>query len=105
MVGEPMSGLQVKREDLRVVAVAIKTLDGVVHTLPPPARHHDVIHALARAGMSQIEHCGPMEDSQGFLLNNGQFCRRAPAKLIAERGGQLIKRAMNLHELYSEDVW
>jgi hypothetical protein len=41
----------------------------------------------------------------GFLLNTGQFARRVPAKRIATKAGQLLPRAMNLRELYSEDVW
>lgn len=86
---------------LIVVAAAVRLPDGRVFSLPSPARHHDVIHMLHRE--HGIEQRGDHE--QGFLLSDGRFCRRAPAKLVAERAGQLLPRAMHLKDLYSEDVW
>ena len=86
---------------LRVVAVAIRDEKGVIHTQPAPARHHDVIRMMSREGLRVM---GP-DIEQGFLLSDGRFCRRKPAKRIAERAGQLLPRAMNLAELFSEDVW
>ncbi len=92
---------QPRREDLRIVACAIRAADGSVFSLPAPARHHDVIRLMNEHNQ---EATGP-DITQGFLLSNGKFCRRKPAKAIAERAGQLLKRAKDLPELYSEDVW
>jgi hypothetical protein len=86
---------------LRIVAAAIRTGDGLVHSLPPPARHHDLVHRLLDA----FNHPCAAEDEQGFLLSNGRFCRRKPAKRIARKAEQLLARASNLDDLYSEDVW
>lgn len=86
---------------LHVVSVAVRTDDGLIHTLPRPARHHDVVHLLAEA----FDHPSRNTDEQGFLLSSGRFCRRKPAKIVAEEAGQLLPRASTLPELYSEDVW
>ncbi len=87
--------------ELRVVAVAVRTDDGLIHSLPAPARHFSVVQLLVENhGYVQTT----MED-QGFLLSDGRFCRRKPAKLVAERAGQLLERASKLSELFSEDVW
>ncbi len=89
------------QERLRVVAVAIRDENGGVHTLPAPARHHDVNREMAS---KDIRTTGP-DIEQGFLLSDGRFCRRKPAKYIAEKAGQLLPRASKLAELFSEDVW
>lgn len=88
-------------DQLRVVAAAVRMSDGRVFSLPPPARHYNIIHMMA--GVLGIPQTGDQE--QGFLLSDGRFCRRKPARIIAERAGQLLPRAMDLLELYSEDVW
>ncbi len=88
-------------DGLRVVAVAVRDEKGEIHTLPSPARHHDVIREMAR---KDIRTAGP-DIEQGFLLSDGRFCRRKPAKHIAEKAGQLLPRASKLAELFSEDVW
>jgi hypothetical protein len=90
-----------ERDLLKVVAVAVRTDDGLVHTLPRPARHHDVVHLLAE----KFNHPSSALDEQGFLLSDGRFCRRKPAKRVAEEAGQLLPRASDLPELYSEDLW
>lgn len=92
---------EVSEEQLRVVAVAVRDEKGEVHTLPAPARHHDVVHAMSESGLRVM---GP-DIEQGFLLSDGRFCRRKPAKRIAEKAGQLLPRAMDLAELLSDDVW
>ena len=88
-------------DQLRVVAVAVRDEKGEVHTLPAPARHHDVIREMASRDLRTM---GP-DIEQGFLLSDGRFCRRKPAKRIAEKAGQLLPRASKLMELFSEDVW
>lgn len=87
-------------EPLRVVAAAILTHDGMIHSMPRPARHDRIVHALHDLGHPQVE-----ADEQGFLLSDGRFCRRKGAKVIAKKAGQLLPRAYNLEDLYSEDVW
>lgn len=88
-------------KELRVVAVAILDENKVIHTLPAPARHHNVIREMARKDLRVM---GP-DIEQGFLLSDGRFCRRKPAKLIVKNAGQLLPRASKLAELFSEDVW
>lgn len=86
-------------EGLRVVAAAVKHR-GEVHSLPPPARHHDVLRMMHESGIQQD---GTSE--QGFLLSNGRFCRRRPACVIAERAGQIIEKTHPKDVLFSEDLW
>lgn len=88
------------KDQLRVVSVAIRTEDGMIHSLPAPSRHFHVVQLLINNhGYKQMT----MED-QGFLLSDGTFCRRKAAKRIAKKAGQLLLDT-NLSELYSEDVW
>lgn len=87
-------------EGLRVETAAVLLPDGRVFTLPRPYRHCDVVRVMAYLGIPQQG-----DHEQGFVLSNGRFCRRTPAKRIAQEAGQLLERAMNLSELYSEDVW
>lgn len=76
-----------------------------VYSLPPPARHHDVLHAMSREfGISQDTHGKDME--QGFILTDGGWARRARALMIAQLRGQLIREPTAPHiGLFSEDVW
>lgn len=88
-------------DQIRVVAAAVLTSDGLVHTLPPPARHHNIVYSLARF----FDHPSCASDEQGFLLSDGSFCLRRPAKIVARAANQLLSRASELEELFSEDVW
>jgi hypothetical protein len=90
-----------EREGLRIVAAAIRAADGRIFSMPAPARHHDINRMMHEQG---VENMGE-EVTQGFLLSNGRFCRRKPARHIAEKAGQLIERASKLDWLSSEDVW
>lgn len=91
------------RKDLRIEAAAIVDINGKMWTLPPPKRHHDIIRLMRESGYD-----GPVsgEDQQGFLLNNGKFCRRKPALGVADKAGQL-KDGKCIHPtlLFSEDMW
>jgi hypothetical protein len=82
-----------------ITGVAIKK-DGVVYSLPKPNRHHDVIRMMIRD-----YEVAPHSGEQGFIDNLGDFYLRKPAKLIAILNNQLIARAGNDEELFSEDVW
>lgn len=86
----------------RIVAAACRH-GGVVYTLVPPARHHDVLHWMQQCGVKQD---GTTE--QGFLTDTGCFVHRRPARLIAENAGQMIRPKEGGYqgpELFSEDVW
>ena len=84
-----------------VVAAAIIGHDGVPVSLPPPARHHNVIHHMATV----LKHPTPITGEQGFMLSDGTFARRRRARMFAEYHEQLLPRASKMDELYSEDVW
>lgn len=84
----------------RVVAAAIRSeATGEVFSLPPPARHHNVI---ALMGDRFRQH-----DEQGFLLDDGRFARRKAARVVAIYAGQLADGAgvAPQHGLFSEDLW
>lgn len=83
----------------RIVAAAIKQ-DGMVCFVPQPGRHHDVIRAMARAGIPI-----PIKGEQGFVTDEGQFVSRRLARGIAEMASQIVNKNGNPEELYSEDVW
>ncbi len=97
------------REEIgtKIVAVAVTKEVGngeyLTFTLPAPARHHDVLQAMARLGMTQDAYV-----EQGFLTDTGRFVRRKPAKYIAEQAGQMKPRLPGQYdgpELFSEDLW
>lgn len=69
---------------------------------PPPARHHNIIHALK--GMTG-KHTQP--DDQGFLTSTGRYVERAEALQIALASGQKMIDHPSRHaiKLYSEDLW
>lgn len=86
---------------LKVIAAAIKGANGVVYSLPPPARHHNVNWLMHDQGISTMHSVVV----QGFLLSDGRFVDRREAKKVAVACGQQIARHMDLDELYSEDAW
>jgi hypothetical protein len=76
-----------------------------VWSLPRPARHHDVIRAIAEVtGAATVDASG---DDQGFLDADGRYLRRAEALQSAQANGQLKDGALgpSLGKLFSEDVW
>jgi hypothetical protein len=81
----------------RIAAAAVRTEDGTLYSLPPPARHHDVMRHF---------HVMATPDQQGFVTSTGLWARRKPALRIAQRNGQLIREpTAPAHGLFSEDVW
>lgn len=82
-----------------IVAAAVRH-DGLVCSLPPPARHHDVLHMMANNGIPQDE-----QTVQGFMTDSGRFVNRVEACQIADAAGQIINKTYPLYELFSEDVW
>jgi len=97
----PITAVQ---SNLRVEAAAV-CYEDIVYSLPPPARHHDVMRmAQEKLGIDSM-YIGP--DGFGFVLSDGRYVRRAPAMLIAVKAGQFNRRPGGYQgpDLYSEDVW
>jgi hypothetical protein len=86
---------------VRIAAAAIR-FNGIVLSLPPPARHHNCLRAAHDVG---YENWRP-DHEQGFITNDGRFVDREEVARIAVEAGQLIGRAKR-HPLglFSEDVW
>lgn len=72
---------------------------GFVVTLPAPAQHSDMIHAVAQ---SIPESEWPVSGNQGFLTSEGRFVGRNDAMELARAAGQVQSTA---DALYSEDLW
>jgi hypothetical protein len=84
-----------------IAAAAIRKGDRV-YTLPPPARHHDIIRLIAEETAERP--AVTEQDTQGFVTNEGRFVNRRQAVLVAIRAGQ-IERPKWPGGLYSEDLW
>lgn len=86
----------------RIVAAAIHK-DGVTFSIPAPARHHNIAHAMyARFGITDNANI-----EQGFLTSEGVFVGRRLAAELARADGQIgeVKRTSPQYELFSEDLW
>ena len=84
----------------RVVAAAIcMKKSGLVISLPAPARHHNVTIATVGLGLDIIG-----EHEQGFLTSEGRFVRRAQARAIATKAGQLTGEPLS-NVFTSEELW
>ena len=86
-----------RAEKPKIISAAVITADGVVHSLPPPARHHNIVHTHGDLdGMTQ-----------GFLSSTGLFLDRAAAFVVASDAGQVKRRDGGYRgdDLYSEDLW
>lgn len=86
----------------RIAAAAIWPIGGEPTSLPPPARHHDVIRSLARRGFGPAA-VGPSR--QGFVTDAGRYVDRIEGRRIAEVAGQLLRANLPGDRLYSEDLW
>lgn len=82
-----------------IVAAAIKQGDFVA-SVPRPGRHHNIINALARAGVPI-----PIDGEQGFLTSSGRFVGRRVGKIVAQRAGQDPRDTGLPDMLFSEDLW
>ncbi len=83
-----------------IKAAAIIGEDEKIWTLPPPARHHDIIAAMVEAG-----HSKPIKGEQGFMTSEGEFVRRKAACRIARKTNQILKKSGPEDTLFSEDLW
>jgi len=83
-----------------IVGAAVQW-QGLVFCLPPPKRHHDILHLMTAIGLPKIAH-----QEQGFLTNTGRYVNRLDALEIAKAAGQNPKMANAPYlGLFSEDLW
>lgn len=87
----------------KILTAAVKTSDGVIHTMPRPKRHADIVHALwqAKEYKSTIIIA---KSEQGFFADDGNFYSRKEAAKIAINSGQIAKPEYP-PTLFSEDMW
>lgn len=83
----------------KIIGVAIQSEDGIVHSLPSPNRHNDVIGMMYDLGYKT-----PINGEQGFITESGIFVKRRIAADMALITGQ-IKKLKWPPNLYSEDLW
>lgn len=82
-----------------IVAAAVKEGDAVC-SVERPGRHHNVMRAMAAAGIPI-----PIVGQQGFVTSTGRFVNRFEANDIARAAGQIIVKTGPAGELFSEDIW
>lgn len=88
----------------RVVSAAVIGPDGKLYTMPPPARHVDVVSYMHY--IHDVRYPGNEPSGcKGFILSNGEFADRVLARKCAEANKQLIAGCSQGIELYSDDVW
>lgn len=88
----------------KITGVAVRiTLRGFseVHVLPPPNRHHNILHNLKIANTASVE--------EGFVVENQSFISREDAFKLATLNNQLKRREGTQYyqgpKLFSEDLW
>lgn len=73
---------------------------GMVHCVPRPGRHHDVIREMAKRGF------GPeCMHNQGFVTDKGHFVDRIEGLEIAKSADQIVTKTYPDWMLFSEDMW
>jgi hypothetical protein len=91
-------------ERTKIVAAAVRW-QGVVYTLPPPARHHTInYHIIKTLGLERL----PYEpENQGFVDESGRFLNRKQAVVSAMLFDQIKGPQKEIYggELYSENLW
>lgn len=89
-----------------IIAAALR-YDRVILSIPVPARHGDILHAI-------YHQFGDYDLEQGFLTDKGEFLDRKEAMKHAVLCGQgtprrdVMAREQIVYqgpELYSEDLW
>jgi len=81
-----------------ITNAAIKITDDIIAIGIKPARHCDIIFALAKSGCKI-----PVDGEQGFMTDKGEFIDRVLAKAHAQGSGQV--KETEFRQLYSEDLW
>lgn len=81
-----------------ILTAAIRQ-DGVIYTLPRPARHHDIIkYMCVEKGVKP-----PVLGEQGFIDDYEGFVGRRSALRIAMKCNQVKDEC--IPKLFSEDMW
>jgi hypothetical protein len=90
----------------RIVAAAVRTIDGLIHTMPRPHRHHHIVHAMHRPDNTKENDLIIAEGEQGFITDDGEFVERVMAANLAVEAGQIRREKLIAPpRLYSEDLW
>lgn len=89
--------------DIPTIDTAAIELNGVIHTVPRPGRHHTIIRILVlEKGFPP-----PIYGNQGFVLTDGRFVNRKEALKIALETKQTTLEKCHSPGigLFSEDLW
>jgi len=85
------------------IAAAALLWDGLVLSLPKPARHHTIMRKMLDLGLEPLAVIQP--DDQGFITSAGRFVGREEGCHIAREAGQIQIKTGPANMLFSEDVW
>lgn len=83
-----------------VLQAALLFENGMVLTLPRPARHSHLIETASAFSLPVVP-----PEGQGFLMEDGTFANRRDAALAALYHGQVREEDLLGDELYSENLW
>lgn len=88
-----------KNKELIIVGVALKPENSKgFFSLPKPHRHHELFTAYPN--------CCKVKNTQGFILNTGDFIDRDMGYDLAIKNRQYKKHESNVKGmLFSEDLW
>ena len=89
-----------------IESAAFRFPDGVIFSMPRPARHHTLFLELKRLreiGFSNRR--PPHREEQGFLTSTGRFVDGTEGLAIAQAANQIIKKHERAPILFSEDMW
>ena len=82
--------------------------DGIIWTLPRPARHHHIVWVMNKIGETLSDDHPVMiyRREQGFIDDKGTFFNRIDAAVIAKECKQLLNgKLLAPPRLFSEDLW
>ncbi|NOU07404.1 MAG: hypothetical protein HOO99_14615 [Hyphomicrobiaceae bacterium] len=83
---------------MAIVSAAVR-INGLVISMPRPARHHTILQALDEAtGVGNVA-------DQGFLTDRGKYMTRVEAMQEAIRCDQQFRDPVRGAELFSENLW
>jgi hypothetical protein len=71
------------------IAAAAIIHNGECFAMPRPARHHTIIHAIARKVPESEWPIATWFDDQGFITSNGRYATRDEAFILAAYGGRV----------------
>lgn len=96
----PPEDKPVAKSEERIVSAALY-IQGLIISLPAPARHHTIQHAcdLSHAVITDAVAMGV----QGFITTTGRFVNRVEGYYLAHAAKQI--EGKKVPELFSEDLW